>query len=41
MKENEFDTVADTFRSKSVWRKDENDNWAKANIWDRYKYKKF
>jgi N-acetyl sugar amidotransferase len=34
MKENEFDTVADTFRSKSVWRKDENDNWAKDNIWD-------
>lgn len=34
MKENEFDTVADTFRSKSVWRKDKNDNWAKDNIWD-------
>ena len=34
MTENEFDKVADTFRSESVWSKDKNGNWQKDNIWD-------
>ena len=32
--EKEFDTIADTFRDKRVWRKDNNNNWIKDNIWD-------
>ena len=34
MTENEFDKVADTFRSENVWSKDKNGNWKKDNIWD-------
>lgn len=32
--EEEFDRVADTFRDKRVWWKDENNTWKKCNIWD-------
>jgi hypothetical protein len=32
--EEQFDEVADTFRDKRVWWKDENHNWKKDNIWD-------
>lgn len=34
MNENEFDKVADTFRSKNVWTKDKKGEWKKNNIWD-------
>ncbi len=34
MTEEEFDSVADTFRDPRVWRKDKNGNWQKDNIWD-------
>ncbi|HCS79111.1 TPA: N-acetyl sugar amidotransferase [Patescibacteria group bacterium] len=34
MKESEFWQVANSFRSKHVWRKDKQGNWIKDNIWD-------
>ena len=34
MNENEFDKVADTFRSDHIWTKDEKGYWKKNNIWD-------
>jgi hypothetical protein len=33
-KEEEFDRVADTFRDKRVWVKDNSGKWIKSNIWD-------
>ena len=35
MKENEFWRVANSFRSKLVWRKDKKGNWVKDTIWDK------
>jgi N-acetyl sugar amidotransferase len=32
--EEEFDRIADTFRDKRVWWKDDNGEWKKDNIWD-------
>lgn len=34
MTEEEFDTIADTFRDPRVWRKDAHGQWTKDNIWD-------
>ena len=34
MREEEFDEVADKFRSKKVWSKDKYGNWKKKNLWD-------
>lgn len=34
MTEAEFDRIADGFRDRRVWRKDEKGNWVKDNIWD-------
>jgi N-acetyl sugar amidotransferase len=34
MTEQEFDTIADTFRDPRVWKKDANQSWVKENIWD-------
>jgi len=34
MTEEEFDTIADTFRDPRVWWKDKKDNWVKVNLWD-------
>ena len=34
MTEKEFDKIADTFRDKRVWVKDNSGNWTKDNIWD-------
>lgn len=34
MSEEEFDTIANTFRDPRVWWKDANNNWHKDNIWD-------
>lgn len=34
MTEEEFDTIADTFRDSRVWSKDASGNWVKENIWD-------
>ena len=34
MNEEEFDTIADTFRDPRAWWKDKNGNWIKINIWD-------
>lgn len=34
MTESEFDRIADTFRDRRVWRKDDRGNWQKENIWD-------
>lgn len=34
MTEQEFHRIADTFRDPRVWRKDEQGNWVKDNIWD-------
>ena len=34
MSEEEFDTIADTFRDKRVWEKDIKGIWMKDNIWD-------
>ena len=34
MTEEEFDTIADTFRDTRVWKKDNNNQWVKDNIWD-------
>ncbi len=34
MTEAEFDRIADTFRDKRVWSKDDRGNWIKDNIWD-------
>ncbi len=30
----EFDAIADTFRDPRVWRRDENQNWVKNNLWN-------
>jgi hypothetical protein len=35
--EHEFDRVADTFRDRRVWWKDEEGNWKKENIWNEEK----
>lgn len=32
--EEEFDRVADTFRDKRVWKKDNKNSWIKKNLWD-------
>lgn len=34
MSENEFDTFSDTLRDPRVWKKDDNGNFFKKNIWD-------
>jgi len=34
MTEEEFDSIADSFRDKHVWEKDAQGNWVKDNIWD-------
>ena len=34
MTETEFDMIADTFRDKRVWWKDESGMWKKDNVWD-------
>ena len=34
MSEEEFDTIADSFRDPRVWWKDDGDNWEKHNMWD-------
>jgi len=34
MTEEEFDTIADTFRDSRVWSKNKNGEWEKDNIWD-------
>ena len=34
MTEEEFDKIADTFRDKNVWWKNEKGEWVKDNIWD-------
>ncbi len=34
MTEAEFDRIADTFRDKNVWWKDDNGHWCKDNLWD-------
>lgn len=34
MSEAEFDAIADRFRDRRVWWKDDNGNWLKDNIWD-------
>ncbi len=34
MSEKEFDRIADTFRDKNVWWKDDRGHWCKDNIWD-------
>lgn len=35
MKENEFWEIANSFRNPFVWKKDNKENWIKANIWDK------
>ncbi len=34
MEEEEFDTIADTFRDKRVWKINEDKKWFKKNVWD-------
>lgn len=34
MSEAEFDRIADTFRDKNVWWKNEKNEWCKDNLWD-------
>tara|TARA_B110000027_G_C16096107_1_gene290877 strand:- start:1055 stop:1765 length:711 start_codon:yes stop_codon:yes gene_type:complete len=34
MSEDEFDTFADTLRDKRVWKRKNNGDWTKDNIWD-------
>jgi N-acetyl sugar amidotransferase len=35
MGEDEFDTIADTFRDPKVWRKNEQDHWEKDTLWHK------
>ena len=34
MKEEEFDSTAESFRDARVWKKDKNNFWFKVNLWD-------
>jgi hypothetical protein len=34
MTEGEFDRIADTFRDRRVWWKDQRGQWCKDNIWN-------
>ena len=34
MEEEEFDTIADSFRDKRVWKINEDKKWFKKNVWD-------